>query len=334
MSDRLTEEDIRPAKLMADKTAALEADKQFLRDRRDAWVEVPCPACGSSESTPFGEKEGFAYRECPACGTIYTNPRPSNETLEEFYATSQNYAYWNEHIFPATEDARRDGLFRPRAARTLAYCERHGVARGTLLEVGSAFGTFCEAVRELDAFERIVALEMTSDLAETCRKRGFEVIEQPLERVEGEAFADVVAAFEVIEHVFDPEVFVRGCRRLLRPGGLMIFSCPNGRGFDNAVLGTRSGTFDHEHLNYFCPSSLAGLLERCDMEVVEVETPGKLDVDLVGKAAERGDLDLDAHPFLRELYAGEDDTARAAFQTFLAENRLSGHLWIAALRRD
>jgi 2-polyprenyl-3-methyl-5-hydroxy-6-metoxy-1,4-benzoquinol methylase len=332
VSEPLREEDIRPARLMADKASAVEADKRFLLNRRDRWVEVPCPACGAGEGTEFGRKEGWVYRDCVACRTIYASPRPSAELLGEFYACSENYAYWNAHVFPATEEARRKSMFRPRAERTIEYCRRHGVRTGTLLEVGAAFGTFCTEVRDRGVFEQVVALEPTPDLAETCRARGFEVIEQPMESVEREAFADVLAAFEVIEHVFDPALFVETCRRLLRPGGLLVLSCPNGRGFDNAVLGVRSGTFDHEHLNYFHPASLAALVARCGCEVVEVETPGKLDVDLVSKAVERGDVDLSAQPFLAELFMHGTEEARAAFQDFLAANGLSGHMWIAALR--
>ena len=55
---------------------------------------------------------------------------------------------------------------------------------GTLFDVGAGFGTFCEEVDRLGAFDRVVALEPEPHLAETCRGKGLEVIEAPVEQAE------------------------------------------------------------------------------------------------------------------------------------------------------
>jgi 2-polyprenyl-3-methyl-5-hydroxy-6-metoxy-1,4-benzoquinol methylase len=329
-SPAICEEDIRPAKLMVDKARCLNEDRQFLLDRRAEWVLVPCPACRGRESVPYGEKAGFDFAECCKCGTVYTNPRPSLALLHEFYAASQNYDFWNAHIFPATEAARRERIFRPRATRVAADCRRFGLAGGVLLEVGAAFGTFCEEVRALGTFDRIIALEPTPGLAATCRQRGFEVRECFVEQVEDTALADVVAAFEVIEHLFAPEDFIRSCQRLLRPGGMLVLTCPNVRGFDVATLRTLSGTFQHTHLNYFHPESLALLVERCGLAVLDVQTPGQLDADLVRKRVLAGEFDLSHSPLLKEVLIDRWDGLGQPFQAFLAANKLSSHLWIVA----
>src|SRR5690606_14815817 len=153
------------------------------------------------------------------------------DLLAEFYAGSQNYAYWNAHVFPATEDARRERIFRPRAQRLSAILDRLQLRPRTVLEIGAAFGTFCEALRQLHRFERIIALEPTPGLAETCRRRGFETIEAMVETLAPKPIADVIAAFEVIEHLFSPRDFITRCRALLNPAGLVVLSCPNVRGF-------------------------------------------------------------------------------------------------------
>ena len=329
-STAICEEDIRPAKLMADKDRCVAADREFLLARKSQWVQVACPACGCRKAKPYGEKAGFAYEECRDCGTIYTNPRPSLALSHEFYAHSQNYAYWNAHVFPATEEARRERIFRPRAARVAEYCRRFGLKGGVLLEVGAAFGTFCEAMREQGVCKEIIALEPTPDLAQTCRDRGLKVLECFVEEIEAADLADVVAAFEVIEHLFAPRDFIASCTRLLKPGGIVVLSCPNVRGFDVATLGVASGTFDHEHVNYFHPASLALLVERCGLTVLDVQTPGQLDADLVRKRALAGDLDLNHQPFLHEILIDRWSELGQPFQEFLAAHQLSSHLWIVA----
>ena len=44
---------------------------------------------------------------------------------------SQNYAYWNDVIFPASEAVRREKIFRPRAQRMADLCRRVGVTGGS-----------------------------------------------------------------------------------------------------------------------------------------------------------------------------------------------------------
>ena len=326
------EEDIRPKALMADKAACIEHDRRYLLDRRDGWVNVNCPACGLDDARPYGEKQGFRYVECSACGTVYTNPRPSEELSHAFYAQSMNYAYWNRHIFPATEEVRRARIFAPRAARLARYCRELGFVGGALLEVGAAYGTFCEEIRALGLFDRVIAVEPTPGLAETCRRRGFETLEMPIERVEGLSNVDVVAAFEVLEHLFSPRAFIRSCKALMRPGGLLVVSCPNVRGFDVATLRMLSGTFDHEHVNYFHPDSLSLLLGREGFRVRIVETPGQLDADIVHKRVIDGQWSVEDQPLLKEVFVRRWDVLGGPFQQFLAENRLSSHMWAVAER--
>lgn len=155
---------------------------------------------------------------CPNCGTMYINPRPTSAMLEKYYATSENYKYWNKYIFPASQEARRKKIFRPRARRIADICIRNNIKNGVLLEVGAGFGTFCEEIQNLNIFRRVIAVEPTPDLAETCRRKGIEVIEKPIEKVSlGNDEVDVVASFEVIEHLFSPRDFLRSCADVLSP---------------------------------------------------------------------------------------------------------------------
>jgi len=210
------------------------------------------------------------------------------------------------------------------------YCSKFDVARGTLMEVGAGFGTFCEEINALRTFSRVVAVEPTPSLAATCGGKGLEVLAMPFEEVPDGFVVDVIVAFEVIEHLFSPREFFVQCTRLLRPGGLVIVSCPNYQGFDISTLGTLSNSIDHEHLNYFHTASLPLLAERCGFKVEEIETPGRLDAELVRRQVLEGNFDVSDQPFLREILVDRWDDLGAPFQSFLADNRLSSHMWLAA----
>jgi len=327
-----SETDIRPDALMGEQSARLAADIERLLARRDEFVQVPCPACGAGteEAVQALEKYTLTFLHCRRCGTMYMSPRPSPDVLDEYYRESENYAYWNSHIFPASEDVRRVKIFRPRAERVADLVERLGAERRLLLEVGAGFGTFAEEIQRLGVFDQVIAVEPTPDLAATCRAKGLEVVELPIERVELEQPPSAVTSFETLEHLFSPRAFVERCFSLLAPKGILVLSCPNIRGFDVSLLQAKSSVVDNEHLNYFHPSSLSGLLASCGFDVLETTTPGELDAELVRKAALAGEVDLARQPFLQRVLLDEWESLGGPFQRFLAQNGLSTHMWAVA----
>lgn len=328
----LTEEEIRPAEFMDRQRIAALTDVGRLLSRYSEFVRVACPACGSAAGRYKFEKNGIRYEDCPNCQSFYVNPRPSPEVLDWFYKDSPNYEYWNDFIFPASEAVRRQKIFVPRVDRLMEICQKHGVNTTSVLEVGAGFGTFLSEVQSRGVFGRVVAVEPSRKLAQTCRERGLEVIEKPVEQIDvalDEGF-DVVANFEVIEHLFCPADFVGAMARLLKPGGILVLTCPNGKGFDVETLGTESNTVDHEHLNYFNPASLAGMLNHQGLNVIESFTPGQLDADLVRNRVLSGEYDLSAQPFLRRILTEDWDRFGRSFQQFLIDNGLSSNMWLVA----
>lgn len=330
----LRENEIRPDHLTKGQKERFMSDIKRLLKHKDEFVYVSCPACGSDVPSKIFEKYGLTYVICSNCETMYVNPRPTPDILEMYYSTSENYWYWNKYIFPASENARREKIFRPRMKQLVEICRKHKIPMDTLMEVGAGFGTFCEELQRSGLFKRIIAVEPTPDLAKTCRKKGLEVIDKPIEQVRfGRETIDVIATFEMIEHLFSPREFLTSCISLLKKGGVIIITCPNVKGFDVAVLQDLSDTVDVEHLNYFHPNSLSQLVNECGFEVLEVFTPGKLDAELVRKSALNSKFDLSKRPFLKTLLIDEWERAGNSFQEFLANNRLSSHMWLVGRKR-
>jgi SAM-dependent methyltransferase len=214
-------------------------------------------------------------------------------------------------------------------------CRRHDVPTGHLVELGPGFGTFAEVVQQSGHFGQVTVVERTPEMAQSCRRRGLAVHECAVEDLPDAycGFADVLTCFEVIEHVFDPMTFLDTASRLLRRGGLLVMTCPNGQGFDTATLGAASVAVDNEHVNLFNPASMARLLERCGYEVLELATPGRLDVELVREAVLAGRASLSDQPFLQRVVIDEHERLGAHFQRFLAEHMLAGNLRVIARKR-
>lgn len=333
--NNFTEKDIRPVELLTGQDKAIQHDIDFLINRKAEFVAVNCPSCNSSDAKKKYEKYAFNYVECTSCATIYMNPRANASLLGEFYGQSANYQYWNDFIFPASEQVRRQRIFVPRVDKVLDFCKKYSSGLDSILEVGAGFGTFCEEMQSRSVFSRIVAVEPTPGLAETCRSKNIETIEKPIEEInlaENEKF-DVVVNFEVIEHLFSPKDFIEKCTSLLKKDGLFVVTCPNGKGFDIQTLGTVSKTIDHEHVNYFNPDSLSQLLENCGFEILESITPGILDAELVRNAVLEGNFSLENNDFLKTLLIDKWEELGGNFQQFIIENKLSSNMWIVARKK-
>lgn len=331
----IRENDIRPENLMNNQKIMATIDIGRMISKRDKFVEILCPACNSKESEKNISKYNLDYTYCKFCNTLYMNPRPPPEVLKWFYKDSPNYEYWNNFIFPASEEKRREKIFVPRVDRLLDLCEKYGVQKNSLLEVGCAFGTFCLELRSRNVFDKIIGVEPTPDLAKTAREKGIEVIEEMIENVnipENQLF-DVVVNFEVIEHLFSPHEFIMHCKKLLKEGGLFMLTCPNGEGFDFVTLGEKCNSLDHEHLNYFNTYSLPLLLERCGFEVLDVLTPGKLDAELVRKKILSKEFDVSTQPFLKQILIDKWESSGENFQKFLFDSKLSSSMWIVARKK-
>jgi SAM-dependent methyltransferase len=325
--------DIKPDVLRAGQREAMQRDIEWLAQRRARFEDVTCPACDSGRRESLYVKYGMPQVRCVDCGTQYACPRPTADLLAEFYRRSANYAYWAKYMFPASAEARRANIFQPRAELAADFARRRNIADGTIIEVGAAYGLFCEELAKLGTYRRIIGIEPTPDLAAECRARGFEVIEAPYEQVKLDEPADVIAAFEVIEHLHRPEAFLHWVLATLRPGGYVLLTCPNCHGFDTLLLGENADAIDHEHLNLFHPGSIRLLAERVGFTEIAVETPGRLDVDIVRRAFERSQIGRETlGPFLTAVLEAEDPAVGEKLQCFLQSAGFSSNMMLTARR--
>lgn len=111
---------------------------------------------------------------------------------------------------------------------------KRGVFDGlTLLDVGCGGGLIAEPMRRMGF--SVTAIDASSENIGTARAHaaqqdldiGYRAATVEQLEAEGAGPFDVVLTLEVIEHVADPEAFVRACSRLVKPGGLLIVATLN-----------------------------------------------------------------------------------------------------------
>lgn len=323
----MKEYDIRPADLKKGQEEAFKKDIDRLLTHRGEFRAVVCPACNirNKWARTIAYRVDLRFVVCDKCGTIFLNPRPTRRLIDQYYTNSEHYKYWAKYIFPKTEKTRREQIFKPRAEMVSVTMSEYKLIFDkddiNLLDVGAGYGTFCEEIKKHEIFNEVFAVE-PSILHKECSKRGIKTYHQPIEKLDTKGI-DCITAFELIEHLFSPKDFLNKCHDILNDQGILILTTPNCHGFDIALLGNKSDQINPEHLQLFNINSLSLLLKSCKFKVLEVMTPGKLDVDIVKNKIKDGEYTPE--PFLQSLLNTGDK-----FQKFLADNNLSSHLWVVA----
>jgi 2-polyprenyl-3-methyl-5-hydroxy-6-metoxy-1,4-benzoquinol methylase len=319
----MKEEEIRPKKVFEEylRLAAEDSEIYFSNSVRQP---VPCPACGSFGDYVF-TKHGFAYEECPACQTLFVSPRPPAADFFNYYQNSASAKYFATTFYKETSEARREKLWKPKAKMVFEVLKNLSADKYEIYDIGGGYGIFAEEYQNL-ADVAVTIIEPSPDLGEVCRIKKLKVIEEFLENVcpsQLPASQKVFVSFELFEHLHDCEVFLRKLSALMQPGDLFLFTTLSGMGVDIQSLWNKSNSISLQHLNFLNPKSVRLLIERVSLKILRVETPGKLDIDIIFNNKE-----LIKDRFWRNFVLQASLKDRQEWQKIIASSGFSSHMFV------
>jgi 2-polyprenyl-3-methyl-5-hydroxy-6-metoxy-1,4-benzoquinol methylase len=277
----MKEQDIRPREAFEQYLKLVENDVANIFRDRGCFEEVICPACHGNKYQPQFEKLGFMYVLCSICGALFVNPRPPLPLLEYYNTRSISSKFWVNDFFKPVAEIRRKEIFRPRASYiSHAYPE---FANEIIGDIGAGFGLFLEELGQYWPTAEFVAIEPSAEMADICRNKKLTVIENTIEDIGSISnYFSLLTSFELIEHLYDPGVMIKNAYRMLKSGGRLFVTTLNGEGFDIQILWDNSPSVTPpHHLNFLNPKSLEILLKDNGFIVESIDTPGKLDWDIV-----------------------------------------------------
>ena len=157
--------------------------------------------------------------------------------------------------------------------------ERRPLAGKAAADVGCGAGLLCEPLARLGA--DVVGIDAAPENIAAARHhaegQGLSIDYRTgsIDVLGSEPF-DLITSMEVVEHVEDPAVFVRGLAGALAPGGLLILSTPNRTPVSRLAMITLAeglgaiprGTHDWDR--FLTPEELRGHVEAAGLEVLDV----------------------------------------------------------------
>ncbi len=194
---------------------------------------------------------------------IYANPVPAAMATGAFYdQAGHEYLAADklESDYAPVRFERELRLFRK-------YCQR-----GSVLDVGCSSGGFLYQLRQRHPHDyEILGTDVSGPPLDHAVKMGVPVVrENFLTHNFSEPF-DAVTFWAVMEHLFEPQLFLKKAASLLKPGGLCFILVPNMDSLAVRLLGAKYRYIFAEHLNYFTPQTLKKFAEK-EFAVLKVKS--------------------------------------------------------------
>ena len=152
------------------------------------------------------------------------------------------------------------------AQRRLKEISQHVPLSGRWLDVGCANGVFVETVGEHVQAEGV---ELSQNAVMEGRERGLNLAIGSIENFPKDIPFDCITAFDVLEHVVDPNQFISAIHERLADHGTVVLTVPNCGGIVRKLMGKRWYFYiPEEHLHYFDKQNLSDLLAQHGFEVL------------------------------------------------------------------
>jgi 2-polyprenyl-3-methyl-5-hydroxy-6-metoxy-1,4-benzoquinol methylase len=242
-----------------------------MKHAEDRYLQI-CPVgCNAPlETTQYILPEGALLR-CTACGQLL-----SQCTEARYWESMQEFNDPKGTLPDARSGARR---FR----RSKKFLDRIAVllqqppSQIRLLDVGCSSGAFLGAAVSMGYAAE--GVEPAPRAAATAQAAGLKVRQGLLhEAGYADGQFDAVTLFEVIEHLKHPRELLEECRRILRPGGILLVGTGNAASWSMAAMGAKweylSIAAHGGHVSFFTPSSLGRLAQQAGFSVADVRTRG------------------------------------------------------------
>lgn len=177
-----------------------------------------CPVCGGGRGRRIWSEDGYRYLRCVSCATVWTDI-----SREAHAAVRRNV--WDE---PAVDSATDDFYGRARARAHAEFLRRIASEPGRLLDVGCGLGYFMARARA--AGWHVRGCDTSAFwVREANRRVGAPAasIGELASAIAPDERFELITAWDVIEHVYDPVEFLVELSSRLAPGGRIFLRTPN-----------------------------------------------------------------------------------------------------------
>lgn len=293
-------------------TKHLQLAEDFVKDNPPSIKGRKCPVCNSVRRREFFKKWNVTYYQCEDCSSVFADcgnsevARYLSNSLRQNLISCEDYQSIAERQRTDTWVDFIDWI----KFRSYRYL---GLATGlSIIDIENPFSTFSRIIAESDLCGEYRHLQV-ADLARP------------------QTTGDIVLYLNQLQKSLDPIDDLRSVGKLLSPKGILVISTRAGSGFDVLALkGGNDRVFPYEHVLLPSKEGLALCLREAGYDLIEMMTPGVMDINYVAKNIHNLDSN---QSFIKYLITKSDDATLQEFQRFLQKGLLSSHIQAIARKR-
>jgi SAM-dependent methyltransferase len=197
------------------------------------------------------DKIHFRIVKCNQCGLVFSNPIANRDKILSSYKKSDFYP--EEDIENLTD--------------VYEYYVKNKIpqkVRGKILEIGCGNGRLLSRLVNI-GFDKIVGVEPSRKAVMATPKnvnRKNIIIDFFKNRQFKSNHFDAIIFMQVLDHVMDPNIFLKEVNRILKPGGYVLALVHNSRSWSARLLGERSPIIDLQHIYLFDKVNIKKIFQK------------------------------------------------------------------------
>ena len=210
-------------------------------------------------------QEEFTIVSCETTGFLFTNPRPKEKDISEYYDFEDYISHTNKQIDFISK------LYQKVRSHTIKRKFKlisKLISSKKILDVGSGTGEFLSYMKSkgFDTF----GIEVAKKARKLSIKNHKLLVKDSLSKLNENNF-DVITMWHVLEHVYDLDGYMKKIKYLLNDKGILLIAVPNHKCFDQKYYGEYWAGWDVPlHLWHFDKESMRKISKKYGFEITSI----------------------------------------------------------------
>lgn len=234
-------------------------------------MNITCNLCGSNNPKKLYNKNKFDILKCNDCGLIFTN-FPDNLSIEKIYTGDyfEGGAVDGYANYGSTE-----AILKKEFTGNFNKLKTLKKQNSNLLELGCAYGFFLDIAKN---YFKCSGIEISEHAANIAISKNLNVKQGDFLKLQdfvNEQY-DIIAMFDLIEHLSDPRNTIKKIHEKLAPEGVIIITTGDvGSVLSKIMKKNWRLLTPPQHLFYFSKKTIRMLLEQNGFKILSIDYPFK-----------------------------------------------------------
>ncbi len=233
-----------------------------------------CLVCTCETNQKIASVSSYDILKCPVCDLRFLSPLPSEQVLHDFYNSEANVNYYGS----VAERKLKTGVGKIKPLMKL--CQGRD-----FIDIGCSTGANVEAARRLGFKASGIDLCVDSIKYAKTQFPENQYSVSTIADIEAQQKSfDLLFCTEIIEHIPDPNSFMRSLIAIMKPGAILYLTTPDAGHFR---VPRDFSKWKHvhapDHLSYYCRKSLQTLLAEHKLEILKFKWTTQTTIRLIAR---------------------------------------------------